>query len=339
MMNLVAESIKREVKETLGGMEFKFKGNFELANGIKISIYGINHVTLFDVVDLLEKIREEDQLNRINRQRIMRAVSHEHIYRVNVEFESGGKEEKVLVSEGGVYELIMLIDNEVTNRIRKSFALILEQYRINSGYTVERFIEACYRNKTRRLCDEMDSRITLQDEYRQLFMFIPADELYLAKDIEFITVGDNIIFDDSTQYLYENLDKAELNLKVYFGINVVSLMKVLPSHLSEDLLVLLKEMISKNQVELFKMKATGDTEFVIGQDLFDFMLNRLFSNNYEDTKNKFFEIMKDLYKSESVAKILTDSVTKFSIITNDTNLGKISGLKDIIISYHKTENK
>lgn len=339
MMNLVAQSIKREVMETLGGMEFKFKGNFDLYEGIKISIYGLNHITLFDVSELIRLIKEKEQGNQHDRQRIIKGVSHEHIYRVNVEFESGGKEEKVLVSEGGVYELIMLIDNEVTNRIRKSFALILEQYRINSGYTVERFIEACYRNKTRRLCDEMDSRITLQDEYKQLFMFIPADELYLAKDIEFITVGDNIIFDDSTQYLYENLDKAELNLKVYFGINVVSLMKVLPSHLSEDLLVLLKEMISKNQVELFKMKATGDTEFVIGQDLFDFMLNRLFSNNYEDTKNKFFEIMKDLYKSESVAKILTDSVTKFSVITNDTNLGKISGLKDIIISYHKTENK
>lgn len=339
MMNLVAQSIKREVMETLGGMEFKFKGNFELTKGIKISIYGINHITLFDVAELIELIKEKDESNQHDRQRIIKGLSHEHIYRVNVEFESGQKQEKVLVSEGGVYELIMLIDNEVTNRIRKSFALILEQYRINSGYTVERFIEACYRNKTRRLCDEMDSRITLQDEYKQLFMFIPAEELYLAKDIEFITVGENIIFDDSTQYLYENLDKAELNLKVYFGINVVSLMKVLPSHLSEDLLVLLKEMISKNQVELFKMKATGDTEFVIGQDLFDFMLNRLFSNNYEDTKNKFFEIMKDLYKSESVAKILTDSVTKFSVITNDTNLGKISGLKDIIISYHKTENK
>lgn len=339
MMNLVAQSIKREIMETLGGMEFKFKGNFELAKDLKISIYGLNHITLFDVSELIKLIKEREENNRHDRQKVMRAVSHEHIYRVNVEFESGGKEEKVLVSEGGVYELIMLIDNEITNRIRKSFALILEQYRINSGYTVERFIEACYRNKTRRLCDEMDSRITLQDEYKQLFMFIPADELYLTKDIEFITVRDNIIFDDSTQYLYENLDKAELNLKVYFGINVVSLMKVLPSHLSEDLLVLLKEMISKNQVELFKMKATGDTEFVIGQDLFDFMLNRLFSNNYEDTKNIFFEIMKDLYKSESVAKILTDSVTKFSVITNDTNLGKISGLKDIIISYHKTENK
>lgn len=338
MMNLVAQSIKREVMETLGGMEFKFKGNFDLYEGIKIGIYGINHITLFDVSELIKLIKT-DETNRHDKQRIMRAVSHEHIYRVNVEFESGGKEEKVLVSEGGVYELIMLIDNEVTNRIRKSFALILEQYRINSGYTVERFIEACYRNKTRRLCDEMDSRITLQDEYKQLFMFIPADELYLAKDIEFITVGDNIIFDDSTQYLYENLDKAELNLKVYFGINVVSLMKVLPSHLSEDLLVLLKEMISKNQVELFKMKATGDTEFVIGQDLFDFMLNRLFSNNYEDTKNKFFEIMKDLYKSESVAKILTDSVTKFSVITNDTKLEKSDYLKTIVVSYNKAENK
>lgn len=339
MMNLVAESIKREVMETMGGMEFKFKGNFELTKGLKISIYGLNHITLFDATELVELIKEKEENSQHDRQRVMKGVSHEHIYRVKVEYESGQKQEKVLVSEGGVYELIMLIDNEVTNRIRKSFALLLEQYRINSGYTVEKFIEACYRNKPRRICEDMDSRITLQDEYKQLFMFIPADELYLAKDIEFITVGENIIFDDSTQYLYENLDKAELNLKVYFGINAASLMKVLPSHLSEDLLVLLQEMISKNQVELFKMKATGDTEFIMGQELFDFMLNRLFVNNFEDTKNKFFEIMKDLYKSESVAKILTDSVTKFSVITNDTNLEKSDYLKTIIISYNKAENK
>lgn len=340
MLNHIAESLQQQIEERSKISAFEFKNTFAIGENLKIGVYGSGCVFLFDVIQLIKKIKEQEDVNQRERQRIFSRISHEHIYNVRVITGNGSLENRVLISEGGLYELIMLLESEEADKIRNTFARIIEQYRQQTGYSVEYFLQGCYLGEIINTEDDFDARIVLVEPYKEMYQDIPHRELWLYNRREFYTVDGNIIFDDkkSTDYLYNNINKAELNIKFDALLNAKSVMEVLSPILKEDMLVILEELKSYKDLEII---SSHGIEYFPAQQLFNFIYERGYSRNLEKSKEIFAHIVSGVCfctfnndNKDSVYHIV-QSVTEFKDIDRNTPINNISKQKDLVNAFRK----
>lgn len=338
MFNEIAESLKNQIEERSKITSFKFKGVFNIGENLKLGVYVVDCIVLFDAIQLLKQIKEKDEINKDVRKRLLTRVSQEHIYNVKVEYPDERIEQGILISEGGIYELIMLLESEEADKIRRTFALLLQQYRHQTGYTVEGFLRGSYEGKIINIDNALDMRGSLPEEFTDRFGPASAKDICLVNKYQFYTVDDNIIFDskESQDFLYNNRHKAELNLKLDYCINANLVAEILPLILSEDLVVLIREFKYNGQLDLITLQGISKEKYFIGQQLFDFLDNRLYNCNHEKTKELFGKLLsmvlyreiRDIMSDE--VYILVESVTTFRDINQDTPIHNTYSYKTML---------
>lgn len=340
MFNEIAESLKNQIEERAKITSFKFKGVFTIGE-LKIGVYGADCVTLFDAIQLMKEIKEKDEINKDTRKRLLSRISQEHIYNVKVDYPNGKVGQGVLISEGGIYELIMMLESKEADKIRRTFALLLQQYRQQSGYTVEGFLQGAYEGKIIGIENVLDRRRDLPEEFKERFGNTPAKDICLNHFYQFYTVDNCIIFDDeqSKKYLLDNINKAELNLKLDFCINANKVAEALPQILSEDLLVLVQEFKYDGDLELINLQGISKERYFIGQQLFDFLYNRLYNYNLENTRETFGKLLSLIIYNQAYdimtdeVNFLVDSVSVFKDINQDTPIHRTEDYKKGIVYF------
>lgn len=340
MFNEIAESLKNQIEERAKITSFKFKGVFTIGE-IKLGVYAVDCVTLFDAIQLIKEIKDKDGVNRIERQRLLTRISQEHIYNVKVQYPDSQVKQGVLISEGGIYELLMLLHTEEADKIRRTFALLLQQYRQQSGYTVEGFLQGTYEGKIIGIDNALDRRRDLPEEFKGRFGNTPAKDICLNHFYQFYTVDNCIIFDDeqSKKYLLDNINKAELNLKLDFCINANKVAEALPQILSEDLLVLVQEFKYDGRLDLINLQGISKEKYFIGQQLFDFLYNRLYNYNLENTRETFGKLLSLIIYNQAYdimtdeVNFLVDSVSVFKDINQDTPIHRTEDYKKGLVYF------
>lgn len=335
MLNHIAESLQQQIEERSKITAFEFKTTFTIGENLKIGVYGSGCVFLFNVIELVKKIKDNEEINRRERQRVFSRISHEHIYNVRVITGNGSKEQRILISEGGLYELLMLLESEEADRIRNTFARIIQQYRQQTGYSVERFLEGCYLGDVIKAEDAFDARSVLSDPFKEMYQEISHKVLWLYNRREFYTVDGNIIFDDkeSKKYLADNAHKAELNIKFDALLNAQSVIEVLPSIVKEDMLVLLEELKSYKELEIISSKGT---DYFPAQQVFNFIYERGYSHDLEKSKEIFANIISGICfgyingNMKDAVYHIVQSVTEFKDIDRFTKINDIKDTKEIV---------
>lgn len=102
-------------------------------------------ITLFDPIDLVNKVYEERGYNRNARHRIFKDLTPEASEVVLVRESNNGKcVEKRLFTVQGIYQLIFLLNTKDTITIRRNFVNIIEKYRRDNGFEIEEFLVKAY---------------------------------------------------------------------------------------------------------------------------------------------------------------------------------------------------
>lgn len=341
MFNEIAESLKNQIEERSKITSFKFKGVFNIGENLKLGVYTVDCVVLFDAIQLIKELKDKEELNQRERQRILTRVSQEHIYNVKVQYPDSQVKQGTLISEGGIYELIMLLESEEADKIRRTFALLIQQYRHQTGYTVEGFLRGAYDGKIIGVENVLDRRRDLPEEFKERFGNTPAKDICLNHFYQFYTVDDNIIFDskESQDFLYDNRHKAELNLKLDYCINANLVAEALPQILSEDLVVLIQEFKYDGQLDLITLQGISKEKYFIGQQLFDFLDNRLYNCNHEKTKELFGKLLSLIIYNQAYdimtdeVNFLVDSVSVFKDINQDTPIRRTEDYKKGLVYF------
>lgn len=341
MFNEIAESLQQQIEERSKIASFKFKGAFTIGENLKLGVYAVDCIVLFDVIQLIKELKDKEEINKDVRKRLLTRISSEHIYNVKVEYPNGKVGQGVLISEGGIYELIMLLESEEADKIRRTFALLIQQYRQQTGYTVEGFLRGAYEGKIINIDNVLDRRRDLPEEFKERFGNTPAKDICLNHFYQFYTVDDNIIFDskESQDFLYDNRHKAELNLKLDYCINANLVAEALPQILSEDLVVLIQEFKYDGQLDLITLQGISKEKYFIGQQLFDFLDNRLYNCNHEKTKELFGKLLSLIIYNQAYdimtdeVNFLVDSVSVFKDINQDTPIRRTEDYKKGLVYF------
>lgn len=301
---------------------FNLEKEFEIGD-LKIKAYQCEYMTLFDPKYLIELVGEEFTNNeKLNKQRILDKINPEFIVKVDVrEGDTSRLITKNLLKAQGVYQLLFFLDSDTANKICKSFVDILENYRIERGLTIDRFLRGSYEGNRYYLPNNFDGTRHLNNTLIEKLKNIPEEDLYIMQTFRFPVINGFPITD--LQYEFDSSDDLKLGIKVDFYVGCEKCIQSLSKLENRDKVttlesLLLKELRAYNIDQLyFKTEENMSTGMYFnGLELFEAIVDMNYGD-YDFNVKLFRAIMKIMYKDDKIVNLLVNSVTKYHFINRD----------------------
>lgn len=278
-------------------------------------------ITLFDPIDLVNKVYEERGYNRNARHRIFKDLTPEASEVVLVRESNNGKcVEKRLFTVQGIYQLIFLLNTKDTITIRRNFVNIIEKYRRDNGFEIEEFLVKAYEENIIESYD-YDRRDRLESNVLEEFYAIPNKELFIRAVYKFPVLNNMVLYGREPQI--DEIPKIKKGVKLDYYLNCKSVINALSRLLSTDQVTILIDQLKADtkvyQISLFEFDLDDKfTGYYSGTELLDSLIHRM--KSIKKGQNIIHHLLEKLFTSKEVVKILYDSVTKFNLVSEDLNI-------------------
>lgn len=278
-------------------------------------------ITLFDPIDLVNKVYEERGYNRNARHRIFKDLTPEASEVVLVRESNNSKcVEKRLFTVQGIYQLIFLLNTKDTITIRRNFVNIIEKYRRDNGFEIEEFLVKAYEENIIESYD-YDRRDRLESNVLEEFYAIPNKELFIRAVYKFPVLNNMVLYGREPQI--DEIPKIKKGVKLDYYLNCKSVINALSRLLSTDQVTILIDQLKADtkvyQISLFEFDLDDKfTGYYSGTELLDSLIHRM--KSIKKGQNIIHHLLEKLFTSKEVVKILYDSVTKFNLVSEDLNI-------------------
>lgn len=278
-------------------------------------------ITLFDPIDLVNKVYEERGYNRNARHRIFKELTPEASEVVLVrEGKNGPCIEKRLFTVQGIYQLIFLLNTKDTITIRRNFVNIIEKYRRDNGLEIEEFLVTAYKENMIESYD-YDRRDRLETNVSEEFYAIPNKELFIRAVHKFPVLNNMVLYGREPQI--DEIPKIKKGVKLDYYLNCKSVINALSRLLSTDQVTILIDQLKADtkvyQISLFEFDLDDKfTGYYNGTELLDSLIHRM--KSIKKGQNIMHHLLEKLFTSKEVIEILYDSVTKFNLVSEDLNI-------------------
>lgn len=278
-----------------------------------VDVYAYNKLlTLFDPMSL---VKEESDMSikakyfKNRKEYILKNIDSKFIYYVDVKIgKNEYKNNKMLVTEEGIYQLIFKLDCEECERIRRSFAHILTSYRKTHGWTLKKFLESTY--SERNFIDinsVVDERCRARYEDTLALEAAGYINLSVLNFYEAPMLEGYPIFDENIDYYLDNIDRAELVHKCVYCLREDKVIEALTKVMGFTEVYIISEVLK----DITVVNITGNSFMSLHGDeiycklitffkdkeqaakIFDLMLFEIFRD--KDIKNILYKSTVDLY--------------------------------------------
>lgn len=287
----------------------------------KLVVYQHDMLLLFDPVDLVNYFYDNRGDSRLLVRRLLDQMTSDASETVLVmEGESGKYIEKRLFTVQGMYQLIFLINTDKTLNMRRNFVNIIEKFRRDHGYTIEKFLQSAYEDNIAPAysCDRRDR---LPEEVIEEFYNIKKQDLFITKVHKFPILNNMIIFDGEpdTEESFKSLRKG---FKVDYYLSCTSVIKNLSILLTTDQVSVLIDQLKSNlkayEIAPFEFESVDDfTPYYKASELLNALQHRM--NNIKKGANIMKHLLERLFPKE-VSDLLYESVTEYGNVKEDINL-------------------
>lgn len=286
-----------------------------------VDVYAYNKlVALFDPMSL---IREESDMSmkvkyfKNRKEYIVKNIDSKFIYYVDVKIgKNEYKNNKLLVTEEGIYQLIFSLDCEECERMRHSFAYILTAYRKRHGWTLKKFLELSYSERNFIDVDSVvDERCRARYEDTLALESAGYINLSVLDFYEAPMLEGYPIFDENIDYYLDNIDKAELVHKCVYCLKEDRVIEALTKVMGFTEVYIMGEVLKDINVINIKgnsfMSLHGDEIYCKlisffkdkpqAAKIFDLMLFEIFRD--KDIKNILYKSTVELYNIQQSLSI------------------------------------
>lgn len=293
---------------------FKYSESI-LVFGEEIKVFTNGKYELFSIKKLLRhcKYRPDEMYNKID---------EINVYKIRVLSETYTTDEMTLVTELGVYQLLMVMNNNRSRKFRQALAIKLNQMREERGLSLEEFVEAVeYNINFNQLQSFCDNRVSLYPDIYDLVKIIDYDKLYILDSHSFPVLDNKPIKDEfNDEYYIKHIDKVKLGHSIQFILGYKYVVKALAITLGISDKLMIEEL---KDIKPFTGINVEDNIYCDPRDILKYIKYQ--SNNKEhlglyevDTWENLFSRFMDLcVESPIVAKVLTDSVLYYYEITEN----------------------
>lgn len=195
---------------------FKFSGDFGIFDIPVMRFTNEEGIELFEPNSIISKFRykKKDFLSNMNTKNVFTVslLSRDNIM----------KRDADLITEDGVYEMILLMNSPKARKIRDVVVRALTYERKSKGYEIDEFINMLYTKKEILPFNTYtDNRVNLDFNLQALIANRGLTNFYIFETYQFPVLGDRVITNERTDEDYiKHIDKAYIrtSLKVLYGI-------------------------------------------------------------------------------------------------------------------------
>ena len=317
-------------QEIFKGQRFVYSGNLGLLDCRVERFTNEEGFELFDPKDILK-------LFRYNKNVFLPKLSKKNVFTVDLEEKDNSLQyEADLITEDGIYELVMLLESPKARKIRSTIARFLSYERREKGYELEDFLYNLYKNiNIVPLNSYTDDRGKLNEYAEITFMNYGVSNYYIYEAHEFPVLNGKVIKDELNDEDYiKHIDKAVLkeSIKCLFGVSKTiialgTLFSVSESKIMETI---------KDRYDVTKPFANDNLYYTI-DNILDYLKKvltkeiDLYVNLKVDNVYKLYEIFLNSFFYDEMG-ILPKSVYEATIDYKDINE---SYSYNILMEYHK----
>lgn len=317
-------------QEIFKGQRFIYSGNLGLLDCRVERFTNEEGFELFDPKDILK-------LFRYNKNVFLPKLSIRNVFTVDLEEKDASIQYNAdLITEDGIYELVMLLESPKARKIRSTIARFLSYERREKGCELEDFLYNLYKNiNIVPLNSYTDDRGKLNEYAEISFMNYGVSNYYIYEAHEFPVLNGKVIKDELNDEDYiKHIDKAVLkeSIKCLFGVSKTitalgTLFSVSESKIMETI---------KDLYDVTKPFANDNLYYTI-DNILDYLKKvltkeiDLYVNLKVDNVYKLYEVFLTSFFYDEMG-ILPKSVYEATIDYKDINE---SYSYNILMEYHK----
>lgn len=248
--------------------------------GARIKLYECGGFDLYDPKDIIISCGQR-------RNDIIQAIDNINLFRVNTLTNLGITNEKILVNEIGLYDILFVIDNPKAKKFRRNFFIHLNQYRRNLNLGVEEFVK--YMESKEDYTDipcYIDNSFKLHPFITEIKGNLDIRKLYIL-DSKSFPVFNGIPVNIETNYddYIKNIDKTTVEHNIDFMLGYEYVIKALSKVLNVSEKLVVEDLLKANLTRCTGTNTPGKELYYKINELIDFISKSIETNKYKINKD------------------------------------------------------